>query len=78
MLVIGSSAAQTQLIWMDRAGKRLELVGEASAGNLRPRLSPDETQVAYTPITGDNTDIWVRDLARGVPTHFTFDPGIDT
>jgi eukaryotic-like serine/threonine-protein kinase len=78
MLVVGSSGGLARLAWMDRTGKRLEWVGEGIGGNLRPRLSPDGTQAVYMSVTASNTDIWVRELARGISTRFTFDPSFDT
>jgi len=76
ILVYGSDPGwQRQLVWMDRGGKRLQTVGES--GVIRwPRLSPDEKQVAFG-LAGareQTSDIWVRDLARGISTRFTFHP----
>jgi Tol biopolymer transport system component len=66
-----------QLVWFDRAGKRLATVGPNGAAH--PTLSPDEKRVAM--IRPDpqisSTDVWVLDLARGTPTRLTFDPGMD-
>jgi serine/threonine protein kinase len=80
MLVYDSSASsgQSQLEWMDRGGKRLATVGEL--GNVSsPSLSPDGKQVAVSQLDARNTtgDIWLHDLARGIPTRFTFDPRRD-
>jgi Tol biopolymer transport system component len=44
----------------------------------QPRLSPDGTRLAYS--TSDNSgnfDIYIYDIARGIPTRLTFDPGED-
>jgi hypothetical protein len=42
-------------------------------------LSPDERRLAVAIDTGSppNRDVWIVDLARGVPTRLTFDPGSD-
>jgi len=69
------SAPTTQLAWFDRAGKQLALVGSPAA-DTAIRLSPDEKQlaVARLDIQAASTDIWLIDLARNVPSRFTFDP----
>ena len=74
----GGGAASSRLLWVDRAGNRLGEVGEA-ARYRNPRLSPDGTRIAVenTDQLG-NRDIWLVDVARGVPARFTFDPGRDS
>src|SRR5262249_524309 len=66
--------AETQLMWVDRAGRTLDAIGGPGRyGN--PSLSPDERQVAVTrvdPATGGK-DIWLIDLVRGGSSRFTFD-----
>ena len=66
------------LTWVDRAGRTLEQLGAPGAyQNLV--LSPDGTRVAYElldPING-TSDLWVRDLRRGIDTRVTFDPDIE-
>ncbi len=67
-----------QLTWLDRTGKPLGTVGP-TGGYVNPRLSPDGKRVAVVrrdPKTG-NVDIYVIDLARGVSSRLTFDPGED-
>jgi Tol biopolymer transport system component len=81
LLVYGSTGIgfQSQLTWFDRAGRRLTTLGEQSNGQLRLRLSPDETQLALDRIDNPTGtwDVWIIDLARGIPSRFTFDPGYD-
>lgn len=43
-----------------------------------PRCSPDGHQVALYRGVGGNLDIWLLDLARGVPSQFTSDAASDT
>ena len=43
----------------------------------RPRVSPDGTRVAVDIADGDNTDVWIWDLARETLTQLTFDEGVD-
>jgi len=75
-LLPNASAAKSQLVWLDRAGHEL---GQAAPPDAYRdiALSPDDSRVAYglyDPHQGTE-DIWVRDLARGVSSRLTFDPG---
>jgi Tol biopolymer transport system component/predicted Ser/Thr protein kinase len=62
-----------RLLWVDRSGKELDPVGERGEyGN--PALSRAGDRLAFSlndPRSGKN-DIWIRDLARGVSSRFTF------
>ncbi len=72
------STSETQLVWLDRAGRELGVLGPP-AGHYAPRLSPDGTRLAEGRLGPDstNSDIWVMDLARGIASRFTFDPADD-
>jgi Tol biopolymer transport system component len=72
---LSASTPNTQLAWFDRAGKQLAVVG-SSAADTGIRLSPDEKLLAVgrVDIQSASTDIWLIDLARNVPSRFTFDP----
>jgi len=73
-----SAGEAPQLTWLDRSGKNLGLVGPpGSAGFNDVVVSSDGKQVAADRVANGNTDIWLIDLARGVPTRFTFDAAID-
>jgi Tol biopolymer transport system component/tRNA A-37 threonylcarbamoyl transferase component Bud32 len=65
-----------RMVWVDRAGKELDTVLEK--GEFQdPSLSPAGDQLAFELIdarTG-KSDVWLRDLARGVDSRFTFAPG---
>jgi Tol biopolymer transport system component/predicted Ser/Thr protein kinase len=64
------SQASSQLTWLDRAGKELNVLGEKGS-YLGPRLSPDGKRLAVS--FGDPArDIWVFDLAGGGKTRLTF------
>ena len=67
-----------QLTWFDRSGKQLGTVGPPAAYRLL-RLSPDEKRVAVerTDPPAVTSDIWLIELARGVPSRLTSDPGND-
>jgi Tol biopolymer transport system component len=68
-----------QLMWLDRAGKRLGTVGEPADSLEWPRISPDGRTAAVT-VGGSQPgdfDIWLYDLLRGQRTRFTFGPAPD-
>ena len=61
--------------WVDGNGKRTT-VGQ-SEDVFTQALSPDGKQVALGIRThSDGADLWILDTARGVPTRFTFRPGL--
>jgi eukaryotic-like serine/threonine-protein kinase len=65
--------AKTQLVWIDRSGKQLGAPGPPGDYGF-PALSPDEKRVAIgrdDPQTGA-FNVWLVDLARGIPSRFTF------
>jgi Tol biopolymer transport system component len=68
--------ANKQLVWYDRTGKQLGQVG-APANYGTVELSPNGDRAAVDMIANGNRDIWVVDLARGVPSRVTFDPAPD-
>ena len=69
----GGANASRRLVWVDRAGRRLDTVGEI--GNYESlALSPDGSQLAvklYDPVRPMG-DIWVWDLSRNLGSRFTF------
>src|SRR3990170_5631965 len=65
----GAMAGPAQLLWLDRAGKRVGALGDPGFYGV-PRLSPDGARaVAYAldPQMG-NADLWLYDVARGIRT----------
>jgi len=73
----GSGSQQPQLVWRDRAGKQLEVVGVLVDAILSSSLSPDGSRVAYTGFSnqGEGGDVWVLELGRGLSTRITFNRG---
>ena len=67
-----------ELVWFDRAGRRLGAVG-AAGDYSTPDLSPDGKRVAVTMREGSkpDTDVWLFDFARAAWSRFTFDPTND-
>ena len=73
----GAAAAGSQLMWFDRAGHKLSALGEPAPYD-DVQLSPDGRQasVSLPGSAADARDIWIYDVACGLRTRFTFDPGI--
>jgi Tol biopolymer transport system component len=74
VLAYQTAAAQppSRLLWFDRKGTPLGALGDA-AYYRHPELSPDGSQVAVAilnPTTGAR-NLWIVDVARGVPTRLT-------
>ena len=76
VLVFRGGVPQTsELIWVDRSGKKLQTVSRpfALARNPAIRLSPDDTR-AIVPVEGSTgPDLWIADLIRQSLTRFTVD-----
>jgi eukaryotic-like serine/threonine-protein kinase len=71
----GPADARKQLTWFDRAGKRIKTLGDPRAF-FSIELSPDgRTLAASAPDALGNFDLWLYDVASGLPTRFTSDPG---
>ena len=69
-----SGGGKVRFGWRDRAGKRLEAIGQPVEEwvGLGFSLSPDGSRVAYTAGGGGQGDVWVLELARGLSTRITF------
>ena len=74
----GVSFVERQVTWFDRAGNPDGTVGPS--GDYRSlNLSNDGRHLALTRLSeGNAPDLWLLDLARGVPTRFTFDPAVES
>lgn len=70
---VGASVSTSQLIWVDREGNELEILGE-SATYQDIALSPDETKLAYglQDLRANGRDLWVMDLNRRISSRLTF------
>ena len=70
--------ARRRLVWVDRSGAEQGDADEPAVYR-EMSLAPDGRRLAVT-ITdsrSDNSDIWLRDLERGVTSRFTFDAARD-
>jgi Tol biopolymer transport system component len=70
----GAATANTQLVWFDRTGKQIGVLGDPAAYS-DIQLSPDGRQasVSFPDESGNGRDMCTYDLARGLRTRFTFD-----
>ena len=65
-----------RLLWRDRAGRELETLGDpGDYTNPSPGASGDRLAFNLTDSRNAKTDIWIRDLARGVNSRFTLGAG---
>ena len=71
----GGVTNDDRLVWVDRSGKEISDL-DKPAQYSSSALSPDGTRLAFdmSDSRSDKRDIWIRDLARGVSSRFTFDP----
>jgi eukaryotic-like serine/threonine-protein kinase len=71
----GTSMFGSHLVWLDRAGKQIGVLGDSAAYS-DLELSPDGKRVAVSiqVQAGKGRDIWLYDVARGLRTRFTFGP----
>jgi Tol biopolymer transport system component len=75
-LVFDASRLLTRLEWFDRSGKQVGVFGEPDLHD-SPQISPDGTRIAFSLYDSgtQTTQIWVRDISRGVQTRLTSGPG---
>jgi len=74
----GLSVVRSQLVWLDGGGTQIGLLGDqADYGDVA--LSPDGRHAAVSVLDPSRRtrDLWIYDVARGVRSRFTFDPGDD-
>ena len=73
VLAYRTGESGSRLLWMDRSGKEVDTLGDP--GDYEdPAFSPSGDRLAFdlTDTRSGKTDIWVRDLSRGVNSRFTF------
>ncbi len=71
----GETNRKARFEWLNRAGKRIESVGQAvEVSFISYSLSPDGSRVAFTAGRGIS-DIWVMPFASGIATRLTFTGG---
>jgi serine/threonine protein kinase/Tol biopolymer transport system component len=76
VLVFGrGTSPDRELVWLDRAGKKLQTVSRpfAQASNPAIRISSDDSR-AIVPVAGPTGgDLWIAELNRNTLSRFTFD-----
>jgi serine/threonine-protein kinase len=71
----GAQTDQRRLVWVNRKGTEQPVAAPARA-YLFPRLSPEGSRVTAA-ITGQDTQIWLYDLARETLTRVTFEGNVN-
>ena len=76
VFLAGSGGGDSDLVWLDRAGRELGRVGEP-APYRDVALSPDGTRLVYGLAETRNAteNLWVRELKRNVASRLTFGSG---
>ncbi len=70
----GASQAESQFVWLDRAGKQLGIAGEPGMYDHAFDLSMDGRKIAVLMRrAASNKDIWIIEWERNILTRFTFD-----
>ncbi len=70
----GSATPNRELVWINRAGNRVGVVGKPGAYE-DLAISRDGKTVALLVNSGTRNDIWLQDVGRGVLSRFTFNAG---
>jgi Tol biopolymer transport system component len=72
-----AKAADLELAWFSREGRKLATLPIAPGKVMQPRLSPDDRKLAFTRAANGTADIWLLDIASGQTTQVTTDPDYD-
>jgi eukaryotic-like serine/threonine-protein kinase len=73
-----AAAESRELVWFDRAGRSLGVIGQADDTQVgEMRLSPDGRTAVVSRAVNGNTDLWLLDLARGSQRRLTFGPAVE-
>ncbi len=66
-----------QLMWFDRAGRQVGVVGEIDNSVVGVDISPDGRQLAVSRTVQNNMDLWLIDALRGGAARLTSNPAVD-
>lgn len=78
LLQKGGNVSLSRLIWFNREGKEVGMIGEPQV-YANPLITANGRQVVVdqTDTESQNTDIWTYDVQRGAAKRLTFDPALD-
>ena len=73
VLAYQTGSSQSELVWFDRSGKKLESIGEPD-NYASVALSPDGRRAVAGLLDADGrqSDLWLLDLSRGTKSRLTF------
>jgi eukaryotic-like serine/threonine-protein kinase len=76
VLAYRTGESGNRMVWTDRSGKELDVLGDPGEYG-EPSLSSSGDRLAFglRDARAGKEDVWIRDLARGVNSRFTFAPG---
>ena len=77
LVYVDLTGGAQQLVWRDREGNKLGMIGRPQRQITSPALSPDGRRVAVRGSEGGNTDIWVHDVDRPLKRRLTFHPLVE-
>ncbi len=69
---VDDASERRELMWVSRTGVRAPLDSTWKGAFVSPSLSPDGLRVAVTMRVGTNSDVWVKRVAGGDATKFSF------
>jgi Tol biopolymer transport system component len=72
-----AKAADLELAWFSRDGRKLETLPIPPGKVMQPRISPDGRKLAFTRAGRGTADIWLLDFQAAATTQLTTDPGYD-
>jgi Tol biopolymer transport system component len=71
-VLVFEASRTSRLVWFDRAGKQIGIVGDPARYQSRVQLSPDGSQAAVVATDSQEAaNVWLFDVARGVRTPLT-------
>ena len=77
LVFVDVAEGQRQLVWRDRQGLKMGLIGQPQDEILFPALSSKGDRVAVEGEEGGNADVWVHEVGQALKQRLTFDPARD-
>lgn len=68
-------AGPKQLVWLNRAGERVGVIGKPQPWIMAPRVSPDGGKVVVSAGESRTINVWVHDASRPVMNRISFEDG---